>query len=789
MIRTTESDPSIAILKRFFSKVISYKYYYLAFLVVFITVAYFYNKYSHNIYSVNASISPVQNEASSLLSSNDLFRGLGTLQADKNIENEINNLKSFALVSTTISKMNLETSYYIGKYGLLKQTQEIYGFLPFTVTIDKSHLQPIETKFYITVLSDSTFRLTASQDKIYLYNYVDNRIVSENNTLEIDTICKFIETIDNSMFRFSVSINKQNQPASYDQDIFYFFKFHHLDYLAMAYLQRLNIERISPLASIISIEFRGENEQKTIDFLNTFLNSYMDESLAKKNKIAVSTINFIDGLISEISDSLIMSESKLRNYRSANQVMDLSFQGQQLYEQMTQIETDRANLQVQERYYNYILNYLRTNKDVSSVAPPSAMNVNDPILTQLITDLSASYSERSSILSNNSEKNLFLGQIENKIKTQKQSIIENVTNNLNTLSLSLNELNYRANKLNNEISQLPKTELNMVSMQRKFNLNDVIYTYLLQKRSEAAITLASNYPDYEILEPARDVQSIVVAPKRKLNYIIATFLALLIPTLVIIGKDLFNDTITSYHDIERYINRPVFGVIFRNDKKSENIVLNYPGSFIAESFRNLRTNLLLKLKPETSKVILITSTQPGDGKSFVSFNLAASIASVGFKTIIIDCDLRRPTLHAKFQNENSKGLSNYIINNTSPEEISYKTFVENLTFIPAGPLIPKPSELIESGVLDGLINKLKQEYDYVLLDTTPVGLVADASFLLKYATQILLISRNNNTRKDIFANIIDNFNSKKINNFEIVFNDLDFDKSLYKNYSTYYFKS
>ena len=197
----------------------------------------------------------------------------------------------------------------------------------------------------------------------------------------------------------------------------------------------------------------------------------------------------------------------------------------------------------------------------------------------------------------------------------------------------------------------------------------------------------------------------------------------------------------------------------------------------------------MKLKPETSKVILITSTQPGDGKSFVSFNLAASIASVGFKTIIIDCDLRRPTLHAKFQNENSKGLSNYIINNTSPEEISYKTFVENLTFIPAGPLIPKPSELIESGVLDGLINKLKQEYDYVLLDTTPVGLVADASFLLKYATQILLISRNNNTRKDIFANIIDNFNSKKINNFEIVFNDLDFDKSLYKNYSTYYFKS
>ena len=162
--------------------------------------------------------------------------------------------------------------------------------------------------------------------------------------------------------------------------------------------------------------------------------------------------------------------------------MDLSFQGKSIYEKLAQIETERANLRIQERYYNYIINNFKTNKDMSGVVPPSSMNVADPIMNQLITDLLALNSQRSGILSNNSNRNLFMGQIENKIKLQKQTIIENVTNNLNTLNLSLNELNYRSDKLSNEISQLPRTELNMVGLQRKFNLSDVIYTYLASKK-------------------------------------------------------------------------------------------------------------------------------------------------------------------------------------------------------------------------------------------------------------------------------------------------------------------
>lgn len=783
-----ESDSSIELIKHYLLNAAYFKYFYIACLVLFVTTAFLFNKYSFKIYEVKASIGPVQNDASSLLSSNDLFLGLKSLQSNRNIENGINNLMSFPTVSSAITSMNLEIGYFMEKNKLFRQTSELYMKSPFTVNMDKSHIQPIDTKFYVLILNDSTFRLTASQNKVTLYNYLDNQIVSENMVLKIDTICRFNETIRNKNFKFSVSLQKEfHLKKIISEDLFYF-SFYHLDFLTEEYLKKLKVESLSPKTPIIILKFRGQNIAKIVNFLNKYINAILEENLAKKNKIALSTIKFIDEQISEISDSLVSSESKLRNYRSANQVMDLSFQGKSISDKLSQIETERANLQIQQRYYNYIINNFKTTNDMSGVSPPSSMNVSDPIMNQLITDLQALYSQRSGILSNNREKNLFIAQIENKIKTQKQAIIENVTNNLNTLSLSLNALNYRYDKLSNEISQLPKTELNMVGMQRKFNLNDVMYTYLLQKKSEAVITMASNYPDYEIIEPAREFTKRIIIPRAKLSYLLALFLGFLIPTTFIIIRDYFNNKITSIFDIEYLMNRSCMGIIYNNEYKSEAVVIESPKSAIAESFRNLRSNLFLKLKSEKSKVILVTSSQPKDGKSFIAFNLATSIAAVGYKTIAIDCDLRKPTLHEKFREDNLFGLSNFMVKNASADDIIRRSFVENLSFIPAGPVLPNPSELIESGVLDDLMNYLKKEFEYIIIDTSPVGLVADAAQMIKYASQILLISRINCTRKDIFANVINGFNSNKINNYEAILNGLNLNTSPYRQYSSYYLK-
>jgi capsular exopolysaccharide synthesis family protein len=655
------------------------------------------------------------------------------------------------------------------------------------VNIDKSHIQPINTRFDIKFINDKSYRLRSSEKEVTLYNYVDNYIVSKHNVLKIDTICKFNETIINKDFQFSVSRNKEIYVPGAKNDNLAFFEFYHQDLLSQQYLKRLKVEPVSSKSSLIKVSFQGENMGLTIDFLNNYLQAYLYDDLAKKNKIAERTINFIDSQISEISDSLTKSESKLKDYRSVNQVTNLSYQGQQALEQMTRIETEKTALLVQERYYKYILDYFDKNKDVAGLATPSS-NVVDPLMTTLVTELLSLGQQKASILSNNSEKNLFLGQIENKIKTQKQAIIENVTNSLNTLNLTQNELNYRAEKLSGEISKLPKTELNMVSMQRKFNLSDAIYTFLLQKRSEAQITMASNIPDYEIMETARETSRTILSPRTMINYLLALFLAFIGPTLFILLKNYFNEKVTSISDVQRLLDRNVFGIIYSNVYKTESVVPEFPGSSIAESFRNLRSSLFLRLRIEPSKVVLITSAQPRDGKSFIAYNLAASIASVGYKTIILDCDLRRPTLHIKFKEDNSTGLSVYMDHQATIDEIILKTNVKNLSFIPAGPQLPNPSELMESGILDDLITALKSKYEYIILDTTPAGIVADAFLMMKHASQILVVCRNDYTRKDVLSEVITNLQTNKFTNYDIVFNDLELKRSQIGAYNSYYHK-
>jgi len=522
--------------------------------------------------------------------------------------------------------------------------------------------------------------------------------------------------------------------------------------------------------------------------MNSYLNFYFEESLARKNAIANNTINFIDNQISGISDSLIRSESAITSYRSANQVMNLSYQGQSTYDNLQQLYRERDNLQAQERYFSYILEYLKTTQDVAGIVPPSAMNVENPVMNQLITELLTLTADRSNILSFRGEKNIYLPEIENRIKVQKQYITEIATSNLNSVKQTIADLNYRASKLSNEISSLPRRELNMGNIQRQFNIDDAIYTYLLQKRSEATITMASNYPDFTMFEPARKVTSSQVAPKILFNYLVALMLGMVIPTAIMLLKNLLNFKISNTEYIHQLVGRPPIATIYTLSVKVENVLVNNPASVSSEAFRALRSIIFRKLAPLKSKVILITSAQPQEGKSFISYNLATSIALVGKKTIIIDADLKRPALHKKFNLENKTGISNFMIDNLSFEEILQNTTIENLSFISAGHNLPNATEVIESGGLDTLIESVKGKFEYIIIDTSPIGFMADALLMSRYANLILLVVRNNSTFKESFTNVITTLNSNNINNYEVIFNDKDMMESSYGRYSKYYVK-
>lgn len=783
----TESNANI--IKDFIAQILSIKFYYIVSFLLFLGIAFMVNRYSPTIYEVNSVIGPIEDQRPALLGSNDLFRGLVSYEQSRNVENDINNIKSFTLVSTTLNLMRQEVGYFAGKDNFLGHDQQIYPDPPFHVSIDKSHIQPVNVNINFSIIDSSSYRIVIDEEEVDLYNYIDNAVVSEKNAIHVDTVCRFNETISNRYFRFVISLTDKNilSDALYEpQD--YFFILYNIDDLAKNYLANIEVAPVSVRSSLINIKLKGKNLNLTTDFLNTYVQTFLDNNLQKKNKMSASAVSFIDDQISGISDSLSVSETRLRDYRSANRVMDLSYQGQRAFEQMSQVENDRMQLDIQERYYTSILEYFEKNKDVSGIAPPSAANINDPVMNTLILDLHELNAQRSNIMSNNTEKNLFAGQIDSKIRLQKQAIIENVKNNLNTLGLTRNELNYRQQRLSSEISRLPRTELNMVSMQRKFNVSDAIYTFLLQKRTEAAITMASNHPDYEILEPARKLTRNIISPKPMINYTFALFFALLIPTGFLVLKNFFNENITRVAEAEYILKRPVLSLIYTNPLKTDAVVTDAPSSPIAESFRNLRSRLFLKFKNKELNTIIVTSSQPKDGKSFISYNLGASIAGVGHRTVVIDCDLRRPTLHNTFKIKNVLGITNYLADNVPKERIIHETENENLFFIPAGPVLANSSEMIEAGALDDLIAWLKENFRYVIIDSPPVGIVSDATQMMKYASEVLFVCRNNYTRKDVYTDVLNIFKSNRIENYDVIFNDMNIDKSKSGHYRDYYYK-
>lgn len=258
-------------IKEFITEALSYKYLYIASFFFCLLVAFLVNRFSPTVYQVNSVIGPVQDRRSSMLRSNDLFSGLGALAESRNLENDINSLNSFRLVATTIKNLNLEIGYFAGKNSFLQKPAQVYLGNPYTVSIDKSHIQPINTRFRIEILDDHSYRLTAYEDEASFYNYIDNAIVSRKNVFKIDTICRFNETLSAYNYKFSVTLNRDFYNPQTAKETGYFFEFYHLDQLTMSYLKRLKVEPVSIRSSLITLLYSGENKRLTIDFLNNFI--------------------------------------------------------------------------------------------------------------------------------------------------------------------------------------------------------------------------------------------------------------------------------------------------------------------------------------------------------------------------------------------------------------------------------------------------------------------------------------------------------------------------------------
>jgi capsular exopolysaccharide synthesis family protein len=701
------------------------------------------------------------------------------------IDNEIEIIRSFTLVKEVINNLDLKVTYFTFKNSplaeLLKDTpftrkRELYKDSPIKVLIDPSFLQPVYTDFQVKILNSESFEISVYGKKKLLYNYIDDIVDSQADEVIFKKKYNFGEKIQTKYFNFTIiKTNAFNENFTKNNSLY--FTFNNINALALSYIGNLTAQPTSELSTLIKVSLKGSQKERITDFLNTLTSLYMERNLEKKNKTALSTVDFIDTQISDISDSLTLAENKLRIFRSSNQVMDLSFQGQQAFEKLNQLESEKANINMQRRYYTYLKDYLDNNPDVSDILVPSSMNVVDPILNNLILQLIALNSERASATN---PQNIYLSTLNLKIDNLKKTIRENVNNSLNTLNISLNEINYRTAVLSNQISQMPKTELQLKGIERKFKLNDAIYTFLLQKRSEAQIARASSMPDYEVVDPARTVVSSTISPRKMLNLIIALMLGLFLPTSVIMGRDFFNNKIIDPEDIESITRIPILGKVYHNFRRTNLVVNQYPNSSVTESFRAIRTNFEFFSDGGQKQVLLLTSTASGEGKSFCSINLASAFALNGNRTVLLEFDLRRPKIHQEFGSSNMIGISSYLIDKAIIEDIITPTQIENLDLISAGPVAPNPAELIASDKTSEFLMKLKEMYDYIVIDSAPAGILTETYQLMKYSDINIFVTRIDETIREAFKNTIKAIEANKFSNLAILINDVNAKRDAYK---------
>jgi capsular exopolysaccharide synthesis family protein len=756
-------------IKLLVKKVFSNWYYFVITGLIFLPLAYLYIKLTDNVYQIRASIL-LSSDMKSGIRSEKFLKGMELLAPNTEIEDEIGILKSYNLVGSAIRKLDFGISYF-EKQNL--KTVEKYGLdRPFIVELDSTIDQIVNVPIFIQRTSDTTYAVKASGEDAPTYNFYTNQSGnSGDDEIEISAngfVDKPFKAKNLSFkIRFSSPYN-----AEQSLNTSYFFVIYNLAAVTEFYQHKLDIKPISRESNIVEISIRGKIPEKEILFINTLLDVYLINELSKRNQLGLKTIKFIDDQLSGVSNELHEVEGSLESFRSRNNILDIDATAENLTKNLNRLEIDKSMLESKLKYYKYIARSLDDRDNPKSIQAPSTFGLEDPFLNDLLLEYARLNQERTGLNYSTRQGNPVIEVIDLKIANNKKALIENVNNFIEASTIALADLNEQIAEIHRSLKGLPKSEREMVSIQRRFDFNDNVYNYLLEKRAEAGIAIASNTVEKTIVDPAQQIGGGPVSPDKNGILLGAALFSMLVAVGLIIIKDVVNDNIITTQDLERSTNIPFIGIITHGSRRDRtSVIVAHSRSALGESFRSLRVNLQYLTLGQENHVIGITSSVQSEGKSFCSSNLAAAMAQSGRKTVLIDADMRRPRIASTFKLNNEKGLSNYLIGSCSLSEVTNTTETKNLHVITSGPIPPNPLDLIGLPKMDELIKCLKQSYDSIIIDSPPIGAVSEYIILMKYTNATICIVRSNYTNRNHLEKINKLYEDKKISNVSILLND------------------
>lgn len=700
----------------------------------------------------------------------------GLISSSQNIDNELEVLRSKTLVKEVINLLNLYVSY-TDEDGF--PSKNMYKTSPVLVSLTPQEAEKLTDPMVVEMALYGEGGLEVNVtvgDKEYqkLFEKLPAVFPMDEGTLA------FFQSPD------SLSLKKDTMEASSN--------IRHITAkikspmkVARAYCENLKIEPTSKTTSVAVISLKNSSLQRGQDFINQLLEMYNRNTNNDKNEIAQKTAEFIDERINIISKELGSTEANLENFKRNAGITDLTSEAQIALTGNAEYEKKRVENRTQISLIEDLRKYIRGNE---YEVLPGNIGLQDPGLVATIERYNEMLVERKRLLRTSTENNPTIINLDTSIRAMKSNVQATLDGSLKGLLITKADLEREASRFSRRISDAPGQERQFVSIARQQEIKAGLYLMLLQKREENAIALAATAKNAKIIDEAI-ADDIPVSPKRRMIYLIALVLGIGIPVGIIYLIGLTKFKLEGRADVEKLTTIPIVGDIPLTDEKNEKdgsiAVFENQNNLMSETFRNIRTNLQFMLQND-KKVILVTSTVSGEGKSFISANLAISLSLLGKKVVIVGLDIRKPGLNKVFRlSTKEKGITLYLANPETdlmslvqPSDIN-----QNLYILPGGTVPPNPTELLARDGLDKAIEILKKSFDYVVLDTAPVGMVTDTLLIGRVADLSVYVCRADYTHKVEYTLINELAEEKKLPNLCTVINGVDLKRRKYGYYYGY----
>ena len=734
-------------LKQFIYKIIKNWFFILISLVIMMIVAFGYNRYSHEYYLSEASI--LIKHDNNTINAKDLLYENRFSNKKQSLENKKLSLKSYPLILKTITELNFDIAYYI--VGNIMVSETFHA--PVIVNCQNTN-SLIGKSFSIELINKDSFKLIDEDNNESIYNFGEV-FIFKNAQMHV--------------------ILNQKYNAKFEDKPKTIVRFKHLPSLARSYQNKLKISQKDRESTVINLSILEEDQLKGVKFLNKLTQNFIASEIEEKNIASINTVNFINNQLQNMSDSLSLIEQKIQDYKNKNKITDLSLKAQNIYNNIVSLENELSKSLSKSNYYDYLIEYLKKENDFENISAPSSLSIEDISINKLIEQLIEIQISKNILLDGGQINNPAIQQYNRETKQIVLNLKENINTSKSANNLYINDLKERISRMENGLSDIPQVERELMSIERLQSISENIYIFLLKKRAEAKITSSANISDSKILEPALYSLKSPVFPNKNKTYAISILIAILIPIIIMFLFELFNDNVVTLNDLARMTSIPILGIIGRNYSGYNLLSDQNPKSAIYEGFRAIRSNLNFfnKVHDKTNnKTYLVTSSVSGEGKTYISENLAIVFAKSGKRTLLVGGDLRRPKIYADFNLSNVAGISNYLEDKSTINEVINKSQIENLDILVSGPLPKNPSDALLSKKFNDLFNDLKKRYDIIILDTPPLGLVADALTLMKFSDFNIYVTRQNYTKKGLLSYVNEMYKKHRLGEIQMVLNDV-----------------